>query len=191
MVEGNQENEFSRLFNLELTQKYGTKIEYVANEQECEALASRFLIPRVYELRANCEFRKLSQKDFGDYKLSVNKKAKIIQKCVITLNELNKLIEEDFSIIFKIQKNPDKIEDLTKEVEFEVHEEDVEMITDKTIDVGEYIAEYLSLSMEPYPRQENVKGNELGYKIISEVNAISEEKKANPFSVLKELKHKT
>ncbi len=191
MIESKQGNEFSRLFNLELTQKSGTKIEYEANERECEALARRFLIPTILELRANCVFSKLSQKDFGDYRLSVHKTAKIIQKCVITLNELNESIEEKFSIIFKMHVNQDKIEGLAKEVDFEVHDEDVEIILDKTIDAGEYIAEYLSLSMQSYPRQENAKGNELGYKIISEEDIVSDKEKENPFNILKDLKHNT
>ena len=108
MTEDKVENEFSRIFNLELTQKSGTKVEYVANEQECEA-----------------------------------------------------------------------------------HEEDIEVILDKEIDAGEYIAEYLSLSINPYPRQDNVTREELGHKIITEEDVNSEPEKKNPFSVLKDLKHKT
>lgn len=191
MTEDHLENEFSRIFNLELTQKSGTKVEYVANDQECEALARRFSIPKVIELKADCEFRKLSQRDIGDYKLSVHKKAKIIQRCVMTLNEINESIEERFSIIFQIQMKPVKADDLPKEIEFEAHEEDIEVISDKEIDAGEYIAEYLSLSMNPYPRQDNVTSDELGHKIFTEDDVANEPEKENPFSVLKDLKHKT
>lgn len=191
MTEDKVENEFSRIFNLELTQKSGTKVEYVANEQECEALARRFSIPRILELKADCEFRKLSQKEIGDYKLSVHLKAKIIQKCVMTLNDVNESIEENFLIIFQMEKRSKKADDLAKEIEFEAHEEDIEVILDKEIDAGEYIAEYLSLSINPYPRQDNVTREELGHKIITEEDVNSEPEKKNPFSVLKDLKHKT
>lgn len=184
-------NEFSRVFNLELTQKAGTKVEYVANDQERDALAKRFSIPSVSELKADCEFRKLSQKDVGHYKLSMHLKAKVVQECVLTLNEISESIEETFLIIFQMDKKSEKDDELPKEIEFEAHEEDIELIYDKEVDAGEYIAEYLSLSMNPYPRQENVASDELGYKIFKEEDVIEEPEKKNPFSVLKDLKHKT
>ena len=41
--------------------------------------------------------------------------------------------------------------------------------------------------MNSYPRQNEIKGEELGYKILSEDEATKKLEKKNPFAVLKEL----
>ena len=185
------ENEFSRIINLELITKAGTNIEYVANDQECENLAKRFSIPKVVAVNADCQFRKLSQKDVGDYRLSVHMKAELIQRCVVTLDDINESIDEKFFIIFQNQTKGKNDADVPVAIDFDAREEDIEVINDKEIDVGEYIAEYLSLSMNLYPRQATATGSELGHKIIAEDEVSLEPETKNPFNVLKDLKHKT
>ena len=191
MTDKRIENEFSRIFNLDLIKKNGTEIEYEASEEECQKLAERFSIPKVVSLKAKCKLKKLAQKDFGDYSLFVDMNAEIIQQCVITLEDVGESIDEKFSIIFKRDSSSEAGRNQEKEIDFDADEEDIVFIQDNEVDIGEYIAEYLSLSMNPYPRRDKVDRDKLGYRILSEdqLNVLSEKK--NPFGVLKDLKHKT
>lgn len=180
--------EFSREFNLSLTKKTGSEILLEATGEECEALAARFSIPKVVFLKAKCFVTKLKQKETGDYKLVVNMSAEIIQQCVMTLSEVPETINENFSIVFVLEESGQPADDI-KIVDFDMNEEDIEIITDTKVDLGELIAEYLSLSMNPYPRKQSTTGDELGYKILNEDETDTSEEKKNPFNVLESLKH--
>lgn len=191
MSESHTENEFSRVHNLELIQKSGTVVELAADGDECTRLAQRFAILSIACLKARCILKKQAQKERGDFKLTVHMDAAVSQRCVMTLEEVGESIIEEFSIIFQIDRADDDETIQSKEVDIDVEEDDIEIIKDMEIDVGEFIAEYLALSLNPYPRQESVQGTELGVKIMSENEISTQPEKKNPFSVLKDLKHKT
>ncbi|MDG1438042.1 MAG: DUF177 domain-containing protein [Emcibacteraceae bacterium] len=184
-------NELSRPYNLEKVLKAGTELKVVANNQECVKLSERFSIPKVVSLNADCVIKKLAQKHKGDFLLNVKMEAEVIQQCVLSLNDVPESIDEEFSIIFQIisESGDDKTDE--REVEFNMEDDDVEIISGFDIDVGEYIAEYLALSIRPYPRLSKVSQQEIGHKIMSEENVNVEPEKKNPFAVLKDLKHKT
>ncbi len=183
-------NEFSRLFNLELIKKSGKHVSLEATEAEREHLARRFSIPGIISLTAECHLSRLPDKEKGDFLLEADFKAKIIQNCVLTLEEIEENIQEKFTIIFKDCAKKDNIDDM-HEVEFELEDDDIVYLEDMEVDLGEYIAEYLSLSINPYPKKDNVSNSELGYKVQSENEIVSGSGRENPFSVLKDLKHKT
>lgn len=184
-------NEFSRVINLELITKKSVVDQIEATVEECEKLAKRFFIPKVDSLWVKYSLKKQSQKDLGDYLLSIRMKADIIQRCVLTLAELKELVDEEFTITF--QNSPGEVDDAAQieEIEFDIDEHDVEIIGSMEVDVGEYVAEYLSLSMNPYPRKSDIKEDELAHKVLDENEARLSLQKKNPFSVLKDIKHKT
>lgn len=183
------ENEFQRLIDLKPIEKKGLEINVSADEEECAKLATRFSIPAILNLEAKCTIKKRSQKQFGDFQLNVSMNAEIIQECVMTLDNVNESISEDFSIVFQFEETGKRQKEEEKEVEFSLEDEDLEIIQDSEIDLGRYIAEYLSLAMNPYPRQTKATTETLGYKILSEEEASEKEEKKNPFAVLKDLKH--
>lgn len=186
----NVTNEFSRPFNLELIKKSGKHVSLEATEVEREHLAKRFSIPGIASLKARCYLSRLPNKEKGDFLLEADFTAKIIQNCVLTLEEVEENIKEKFTVIFKDNPKKDHIDDM-HEVEFELEDDDIVYLEDMEIDLGEYIAEYLSLSINPYPKKDNASTNELGYKVLSENEFVGEPERENPFSVLKDLKHKT
>ena len=187
MNEENTANEFSRTFNLDLVEKKATEIIIEATSDECLLLAERFSIIEVVSLKATCILNRRKQKELGDYLLRVKMDAEVIQSCVVTLNEVHESINEEFSIIFQKNAPPSKNNNDSQEVVFNIDDDDVEIIEDKEVDIGEYVAEYLALFMNSYPRQNEIKGEELGYKILSEDEATKKLEKKNPFAVLKEL----
>lgn len=184
-------NELSRPCNLEKVKKVGSQFKIEASARECESLAERFSIPKVVFLHADCLIKKQAQKQKGDFLLKVHMEAEVIQHCVMTLNALPESIDEEFIIIFQISAEGDSKKTDESEVEFYIDDDDVEVISDFNIDVGAYVAEYLSLSMNPYPRQNKVSEQEIGYKVIREEDVSIKPNKKNPFAVLKDLKHKT
>ncbi len=183
-------NEFSRLFNLGLIKKNRKHVSLEATKMECQLLARRFSIPGIISIKAECYLSRLTNKEKGDFLLEADLSAKINQNCVLTLEEIEENIRENFKIIFKDNTKEDIIDDM-HQVEFELDEDDIVYVEDMEVDLGEYIAEYLSLSINPYPKKDNVDASELGYKILKEDDLVSDSEKVNPFSVLKDLKHKT
>ncbi|MCC3860612.1 YceD family protein [Pseudemcibacter aquimaris] len=191
MSEDLPENEFVRLVDLKPIEKKGFDINIEADEEERQKLAGRFSIPGILKLEANCTIKKRAQKQVGDFQLSVVLNAEVIQECVMTLDDVNESIHEEFTIIFELDDKGRQKEEEEKEVEFSLEDEDIEVISGSEIDLGEYVAEYLSLAMNPYPRQNTVDKEKLGYEIMDEEDVIAEPEKKNPFAVLKDLKHKT
>lgn len=184
-------NEFCRHFNLELVKKSGSHITLEATQSECGLLAKRYSIPKVNTLIANCRVKKNSPKENGDYILEVSMEAVVVQNCILTLEELTENIFEEFSIIFKNDSDRGMKDDENQEVEFELEDDDIVYIEDKMVDIGEYIAEYLSLAINPYPKKAHASASELAYKVIDEDEVEAEPTQENPFTVLKDLKHKT
>ncbi len=180
-------NEFSRTYNLDVIRKSGSNITLKATYDECVNLAVRYDIPAVSSLSAECQLKKMAQKDNGDYELNVKLSATIVQRCVLTLEDMEERISERFSIIFK-QSEEAKIEaNETQEVDFELEDDDIEYIEDTEVDVGEYVAEYLSLSINPYPKKANATANKLGHDVVGDDEFEQETKRENPFTILKDL----
>lgn len=191
LTQDNTLNEFSRILNLDLVEKKATVKVIEATKEECQLLAKRFSIVGVVSLSAKCTLNRRKQKEVGDFLLRVDMAAKIVQSCVMTLNDVHESINEKFSII--LQKAPQKVDknDENVEVSFDIDDDDIELIENKDVDVGEYVAEYLSLYMDTYPRLSGAEGEELGYKVLKEDEIKEELKTKNPFAVLKDLKHNT
>lgn len=191
MKQENSRNEFSRVFNLDLIEKKATEKYIEADHEECKMLAKRFSIVEVTKLRAKCILKRRKQKDVGDFLLKVKMDAKVVQRCVLTLGNVPESIDEEFSIILRKMPHKTIKDDEGVEVTINIDDDDVELVEGREVDVGEYVAEYLSLYMNTYPRLDEVKGKELGFKILSEDEVNDEPEKKNPFAVLKDLKHNT
>jgi uncharacterized metal-binding protein YceD (DUF177 family) len=98
-------------------------------------------------------------------------RAKLVQPCSVTLKEVPEDIDETFS--FRVV-HPNQEKDFEQELaEFE----DFEFSNDGIIDLGEIGAQYLSLSVDPYPR-------------FNSDDVPKMETKKNPFSALEQLRKK-
>ena len=184
------ENELSRPCNLETVGR-NQNIEIKASDAECAELAKRFSIPEISALEASCTVQKMKSSEIGDYRLAVTMSAEISQRCVVTLDDIKETVREKFSVIFKEVEDVNELVQSDTDVEFEMDEDDIEPISSPEVDLGKYVAEYLSLSINPYPRRSEYEKDVLGYEILDEDQVSAEPKKENPFNVLKDLKHKT
>jgi len=83
-------------------------------------------------------------------------RGKIVQACILSLDPVTQELDETFRIVFR--------ENLTEELDPESGEADLsaqadapEPLSGNMLDVGEIVAEQLSLAADPYPRRPNVK----------------------------------
>ena len=111
-----------------------------ATEAECAALARRMLLPAVLTLR--CTFR-LVRLTADCILAEGHLRAKVMQTCVVSLDDFAAQIEEHFRVRFvpagQESDDPDP-------------EADDEIGYTGMLDLGELAAEQLGLALDPYPR---------------------------------------
>ena len=129
-------NEFSRIIELNesiLDKKFETK----ANSEELSALAKRFEVFGIKNLKLNYL---ITEKEdiLGAYTLTASIESKVI-KFIIDGNEETVDINENFDVVLLT-------EDMARNNYEELQEMDIEIFNEeKRVDVGEIAAQYLSL----------------------------------------------
>lgn len=162
--------ELSRIVELERLVKMKTPYTIKASAEECQKLAERFDFVSLNAFELAYTVTHLGGKSI-DYNVVGAMKASLVQRCSVTLKEIPEEIDDTFS--FRVV-HPKQQE----EFELELSEfEDFEFSSDGIVDLGEIGAQYLSLSVDPYPR-------------FDEADVPVLETKKNPFAVLEQLKDK-
>lgn len=113
-----------------------------ADESERTALAARLGLVRLEGLSAEVTLRRLSGK--GLIGASGRLTADVVQNCVVTMVPVSGHIDENFEEIFA----PEGYEP----GEYEESIDLAEYFDGQEIDIGEVVAQLLSLSLDPYPR---------------------------------------
>jgi uncharacterized metal-binding protein YceD (DUF177 family) len=113
-----------------------------ANRRECAALAERMGLPAVLSL--TCRFR-LSRLRDGTVAARGRLAAHVLQVCVISLEEFEASVEEDFRLRF--------VPEGTESDEFDPEADDEVPFQGGVIDLGEAAAQQLGLALDPYPRR--------------------------------------
>ncbi|PCI48988.1 MAG: hypothetical protein COB49_05280 [Alphaproteobacteria bacterium] len=178
--------EFSRPVDVTGLGTKGRYFKFQATDEERHALARRYSILGLDDLDVKCRIAAARK---GAFKLEATFNAGIVQACGISLDPVTDKITRKFSLSLLQPERQRRKE--TSQIDFSPDEEDSEFLVSNIIDVGEIIAQYLSLEINPYPRKKGATGEELGQKIITGEDLISKKEKKNPFAALKSLKHKT
>lgn len=179
--------DFSRPVKIDTIDTKGFQETLTATSEECIALANRFEVLAVRDLTANVEIKQESAKT--TYHVTGTLNATVVQECVVSGQEIENNIKEDFDAWFTDES---KIASFAharqeKDEEGDEHEmrdesDDPEKITNGVIDVGEVVAQYLSLAIDPYPHATGIdEGDYIETK---------PEDKPNPFAKLAVLKEK-
>jgi hypothetical protein len=141
-----------------------------ASFEECQALAIRFGFISLSNFELIYTVTHLGGKTI-DYKVEAEIRANLVQPCSVTLKEVPEDIDEAFN--FRVVHPSQE-----KDFELELAEfQDFEFSIDGIIDLGEIGAQYLSLSVNPYPRFYNDDVPKM-------------ETRKNPFNILEQLKKK-
>lgn len=178
--------EFSREIDVGNLSPRGRQCSFEATQKERTVLAKRFSLLQLDKLAG--EFTVVPVKK-RQYRLEGCFTAYLKQACSISLEPVQDVVSGAFDILLKQkQTRPDRE---NEEIDFTLEDEDIEYLRSDIFDVGEIIAQHLSLEINPYPRSPRARGDELGQQIINEEDFQPEAEKKNPFGVLKSLKHKT
>ena len=115
-----------------------------ANAEERGALAHRFNLLELPRLEAEVALRRLPG---GHVRLDATLLAKVVQPCVVTLDPVPSTVGEEFRLVY----SPD-VPTAMEDVLIAGDEDIVEPLVGETIDIGEAVAQQLSLALDPYPR---------------------------------------
>ena len=179
MTEMDPEPEFSVAINLESIREKPCEMSLEANQDERAALSRRFGLISLDSLTAKLSLKWLDQGRL----LSVSGQitGDVQQSCVVTLDPVRATVTEDVEIVFA-RGSVDK--------EDTEHPNEVEPLDGQTLDVGEIVAEEMLLALDPYPRHPQISPEALklgpGACLIAEEEALSAERKTNPFADLAE-----
>ena len=159
------------------------KYEFSADPEECVALTERFGLLALNSLSARTTLEWVEPNTV--LRMTGRFLASVTQKCVITLNPFDAEIDEEISLLFACDVS--EASDILDPGEAEPLEGNV-------LDIGNIVAEELSLSLDPYPRNPAADSSDMvlgpGVELMTEDQAAEMPKSENPFAVLESLKPK-
>jgi uncharacterized metal-binding protein YceD (DUF177 family) len=168
--------EFSRPVRIDTLGEAPRALAIEAGDQERSALAARFGFVAIERLLAEVALTRKGESVTAHGTV----RAALSQSCVATGEPVGEEVEESFEVEFRPQPrgvSPDE------EIELGGSELDVVFYEGATVDIGEAVAETLSLSVEPFPRSSAAEEalREAGVKSEEEERAES-----SPFAALKD-----
>jgi uncharacterized metal-binding protein YceD (DUF177 family) len=175
--------EFSRPVSTAKLSKTPATYEIAATEAERAALAERFGLVSLDRLEAKVILRRAG----GDIRLEADLTADLVQSCIVTLEPMPAQIAEEFVLIFRPGIDEDEADRLALE---NPEDEIIEPLMAESIDIGEAVAQQLSVAMDPYPRVSGAQsaGADLEFGSTAEATTDTSEARRNPFDVLATLK---
>lgn len=170
--------EFSRPVLVDVISTKGISMDIEANAAECAALAERFAVIAVRDLVASAQLKAI---DGGTlFRVDGRLTAHVRQACVVTLEPLEQIIDETFTMTFGSEPESDSME-----LDLSLDDADPpEAIIDGIIDLGEVVAEHLALAIDPFPRKPGAALPEI------EKAPVEAENKVSPFAALARFKEK-
>lgn len=172
---------FSKIVPISSIGRQGLKATFAANAEERKALAERFGISELLEFDGQYFLNR--DADADDFLLEGTFRARLVQPCVLTLEPVEEDVAGEFRVLFLSDHDED--EELSAEAEQRFAEEDIEPLVGDSIDVGEVVAQYLAMSINPYPRKPGARVEDAStdrVSVQSEEAALAER---SPFAGLK------
>lgn len=175
--------EFSVVVDLDDLPEGETAYDLVADADERAALAARFGLLSLDRFEAQLRLHWLEPGTL--LALNGTLSADMVQSCVVTLEPVPSRIDEPVEMLFA--------RDGEASADF-VGSEDAEPLEGDRLDIGEIVAEELSLSLDPYPRSPNAEESALrlgpGATLSSDDQPEGGLRRNNPFEVLADINSK-
>ena len=145
-----------------------------ATDAEREALTGRLGLVALAALRAKVRIRRV--RGGAGIRLSGRLEADVTQSCVVTLDPVDSRVEEDFTVNYAAETSSEEsVLGGDPDIDWP------EPMPQGLLDIGEEVAQQLSLALDPYPR---APGIELDQRWKDE----EEERRAGPFARLAALR---
>jgi uncharacterized metal-binding protein YceD (DUF177 family) len=135
--------EFARLIDIARLPPGEAVFEIAANAVERMALARRFDLLALDRLEARV---RLSRLPAGFVRLAAEVAADVVQACVVTLEPVASKVEEEFTLSYGAGAEP--LDGTVLSGEAEIIEP---FPADCRLDIGEVVAQQLSLALDPFP----------------------------------------
>lgn len=144
------EAEFSRPVTIESLADEELSREIEADASERAALAKRFGLLALDRLIATVRLKRLRG---STIRVEGRFVADVVQTCVVTLEPVASHIAEDFTVTFAPAAETGE----EAELDLSPWAEDLpEPLDGESIDIGETVAQFLALALDPYPRRQGV-----------------------------------
>ena len=179
--------EFSRPVKVDAVDADGMALSLDANVAECTALAERLDLWSLSDLRAELSCRRTAE---GLIRLNVQFSANVVQSCVVSLDLVTGQIADRFSVLCEgdSARRPERMAGADANGEFFLDpfgDDPLEPLADGKIDVGELVAQHLSLALNPYPRASGMEGKvDIAHPEYGTDSGGLKEERENPFSAL-------
>lgn len=144
------EHEFSRIVDISDLGDEPIETEFTADEAEREALAKRFDLVELNALAGRATIGRI--KGSKGVSVTVTFTADLAQRCSLTLKPVHERLEDGFTVRFLPADELPVESEREIMVDADVEEEPPAALDGDEVEFGELVAEYLSLSMNPYPR---------------------------------------
>ena len=145
-------SEIERIVDLERMGPGGAALEIAASEGERAALAKRFGFVGLPAFSARVT---VDRRAGGQVVVEGRMRGKIVQACILTLDPVTQELDETFRILFR-QDVVDERDPESGEAVLSAQTDAPEPLSGNLLDVGEIVAEQLSLAADPYPRRPGV-----------------------------------
>ena len=170
------EPEFSRTVRVDTLGAEPRTIEIEANEAERKALADRFGLVEIARLAARADLVRKGEEIAAEGRVE----AAVTQSCVASGEPVGAAVDEPFLLVFRPAPSSGRPDE---EIELSEGELDLVFYDGAAIDLGEAVAETLSLALDPYPRAP-------GTAEALKAAGVKSEEEAGPFGALAGLRDK-
>lgn len=165
-------SEFIRILKitdiLALQAKRRMQRNITAHPSECVALAQRFNLEAIHTLAAEVNIYPWNE---SGVRINGTLNADVTERCVISLRTFEQRVRENFISFFMTQSTQHEDANFGASV----HIEEPEDIPPDGIDIGELVAQQLSLALAPYPHLPGAKLPE---------STSTTQKRKSPFAIL-------
>jgi hypothetical protein len=185
-VEKTHKSEIERVVDLDRLGTGGTALDIVATDAERAALAKRFGFVGLPALSARVT---VDHRPGGQIVVEGRLRGRIVQACVLTLDPVTQDLDDAFRIVFK-KDLADERDPESGEAVLSAQVDAPEPLTGNLLDVGEIVAEQLSLAAEPYPRRPGAKLEDVLPKPRGGARRGPPEQRRHPFAGLSALRDK-
>lgn len=164
----------------------GAALEIVATEGERAALAKRFgfLALPVFSARVT-----IDRRPGGQIVVEGRLKGRLVQACILSLEPVTQELDDAFRLVFA-QNLAEERDPESGEALLNAQADAPEPLAGNMLDVGEIVAEQLSLTAEPYPRKPGIKLEDVLPRPRGGGRRGPPEQRRHPFAGLAALKDK-
>jgi uncharacterized metal-binding protein YceD (DUF177 family) len=134
--------EFSRIVSIARLGSDAAEHAIAAGESERAALARRFGLLALERLAATVRLTRIA----GGVRLEATLEAAVVQECVVTIEPFTSTVSDSFALVYR------RGVEAGEGAMINVGEDEDEPLLGDEIDIGEAVAQQLSLALDPYPR---------------------------------------